>query len=107
VLDPGAVEAVVRRRKSLLPAGVIGVQGDFAAGDPVDVCDREGRVVARGLVNYDAGEIPDLMGRSTRWLARELGAEYEREIIHRDDLVLLVTAMEARATAGSREGTGR
>ncbi|MCW2899094.1 MAG: glutamate 5-kinase [Streptosporangiaceae bacterium] len=89
LLDAGAVEAVVRRRKSLLPAGVTGVEGDFAAGDPVDICDREGQIVARGLVNYDAGEIPDLMGRSTRWLARELGPEYEREIIHRDDLVLL------------------
>lgn len=89
VLDHGAVEAVVRRRKSLLPAGVVGVQGEFVAGDPVDVCDGDGTVVARGLVNYDAGEIPDLMGRSTRWLARELGPEYEREIIHRDDMVLL------------------
>jgi glutamate 5-kinase len=106
VLDPGAVEAVVRRRKSLLPAGVTGVEGDFAAGDPVDVCDPEGCVVARGLVNYDAGEIPDLMGRSTRWLARELGPEYEREIIHRDDLVLLSTAMGARTQVRSREGTG-
>ncbi|WP_067917425.1 glutamate 5-kinase [Actinomadura rubrobrunea] len=89
ILDPGAVEAVVRRRKSLLPAGVTGVEGDFAAGDPVDLCGADGRVVARGLVNYDAAEIPDLMGRSTRWLARELGPEYQREIIHRDDLVVL------------------
>ncbi|MBT2213570.1 MULTISPECIES: glutamate 5-kinase [Actinomadura] len=89
MLDAGAVEAVVRRRKSLLPAGVTGVEGDFAAGDPVDLCDPAGRVVARGLVNYDAAEVPELMGRSTRWLARELGPEYEREIIHRDDLVVL------------------
>ncbi|MFB4318330.1 glutamate 5-kinase [Actinomadura sp. 21ATH] len=88
-LDQGAVDAVVKRHKSLLPAGVTGVQGDFAAGDPVDLCGADGRVVARGLVNYDAGEIPNLMGRSTRWLARELGPEYEREIIHRDDLVVL------------------
>jgi glutamate 5-kinase len=91
LLDPGAVEAVVRRRKSLLPAGITGVDGEFVAGDPVDVCDGAGHVVARGLVNFDAGEIPDLMGRSTRWLARELGPEYEREIIHRDDLVLLTS----------------
>jgi glutamate 5-kinase len=89
-LDPGAVEAVVRRGKSLLPDGLNGVEGDFSAGDPVDLCDDGGRVVARGLVNYDSAEIPDLMGRSTRWLARELGPEYEREIIHRDDLVVLV-----------------
>ncbi len=90
-LDPGAVEAVAHRRKSLLPAGVVGVEGDFSAGDPVDMCDEDGRVVARGLVNYDAGEIPALMGRSTRWLAREMGPEYEREIVHRDDLVVLAT----------------
>jgi glutamate 5-kinase len=89
LLDAGAVEAVVRRRKSLLPAGVTGVRGEFAAGDPVDLCDPSGMAVARGLVNYDAAEIPGLMGRSTRWLARELGPEYEREIIHRDDLVVL------------------
>ncbi|RYE74504.1 MAG: glutamate 5-kinase, partial [Myxococcales bacterium] len=41
------------------------------------------------LVNYDAAELPDLLGRSTRDLARELGPEYEREVVHRDDLVLL------------------
>jgi glutamate 5-kinase len=101
MLDPGAVDAVVRRRKSLLPAGITGVQGDFAAGDPVDLCGTDGTVVARGLVNYDAGEIPDLMGRSTRWLARELGPEYEREIIHRDDLVILTADRQPTAVTGS------
>jgi len=90
-LDDGAVEAVVTRRKSLLPAGVTGVEGEFAAGDPVDLCGPRGRVVARGLVNFDAGEIPGLLGRSTRELASELGPEYERELIHRDDIVILET----------------
>lgn len=89
-LDNGAVHAVVRRRASLLPAGLVGVHGEFSVGDPVDLCDEAGRVVARGLVNYDAAEVPGLMGRSTRELARELGPEYEREIVHRDDLVVLV-----------------
>jgi glutamate 5-kinase len=88
-LDPGAVEAVVARRASLLPAGIIGVEGTFDAGDPVDLADENGTVVARGLVNYDASEIPGLMGRSTRWLASKLGHEYEREVVHRDDLVIL------------------
>jgi glutamate 5-kinase len=45
--------------------------------------------VARGLVSFDAKEIPRLIGRSTRELARELGPAYEREVVHRDDLVLL------------------
>ena len=88
-LDRGAVEAVVTRRASLLPAGITGVDGAFEAGDPVDLTDENGRIVARGLVNYDASEIPGLMGRSTRWLSTRLGPEYEREIIHRDDLVIL------------------
>jgi glutamate 5-kinase len=88
-LDAGAVAAVVQRRLSLLPAGVHGVEGTFAAGDPVDLVDEHGRTVARGLVNYDAAELPRLLGRSTRDLAAELGTEYERELIHRDDLVIL------------------
>ncbi len=89
LLDPGAIRAVVERRLSLLPAGVTGVEGDFAAGDPVDLCDEKGHAVARGLVNYAAQELPGLLGRSTRDLARELGPAYEREVVHRDDLVLL------------------
>jgi len=88
-LDGGAVRAVLGRRASLLPAGVVGVEGEFEAGDPVDLCDESGGLVARGLVNFDAAEIPGLMGRSTRSLAAELGPGYERAIVHRDDLVLL------------------
>jgi glutamate 5-kinase len=88
-LDPGAVEALVKRHASLLPAGITGVEGVFDAGDPVNLRDENDTIVARGLVNYDASEIPGLMGRSTRWLASKLGPEYEREIVHRDDLVIL------------------
>jgi glutamate 5-kinase len=88
-LDKGAVEAVVTRRASLLPAGITGVEGSFDAGDPVNLYDEDGAIIARGLVNYDASEIPGLMGRSTRWLASKLGPEYEREVVHRDDLVIL------------------
>jgi glutamate 5-kinase len=89
VLDDGAVRAVTERRASLLAAGVTGVTGSFVAGDPVDLTDPAGRPVARGLVNFDAEEIPPLLGRSTHDLKRELGAAYEREVVHRDDLVLL------------------
>jgi glutamate 5-kinase len=88
-LDPGAVRAVVDRRASLLPAGITAVDGRFAAGDPVDLVDTGGRAVARGLVNYDATELPGLLGRSTPELAAEFGPGYQREVVHRDDLVLL------------------
>lgn len=89
VLDAGAVRALVERRASLLPAGVVGVEGAFESGDPVDLAAEDGTVVARGLVNYDATELPRMIGRSTHDLAAELGAEYERELVHRDDLVVL------------------
>ncbi len=89
ILDDGAVRAVVERRASLLPAGIIRVTGSFVGGDPVDLVDPRGHAVARGLVNYDSDELPGLVGRSTRDLAEELGASYEREVVHRDDLVVL------------------
>ncbi|HET9829553.1 MAG TPA: glutamate 5-kinase [Nocardioidaceae bacterium] len=89
VLDAGAVRALTERRASLLPAGITAVSGVFVGGDPVDLVGPDGVPVARGLVNYDSEELPGLLGRSTRDLARELGAPYEREVVHRDDLVLL------------------
>jgi glutamate 5-kinase len=88
-LDAGAVRAVVSRGASLLPAGITSVAGSFVAGDPVDLLDPDGGVVARGLVNFDADELPALLGRSTGDLKESLGAAYEREVVHRDDLVLL------------------
>ncbi|CUR55908.1 Glutamate 5-kinase [metagenome] len=88
-LDAGAVRAVVERRASLLAAGITAVDGTFVAGDAVDVLDPAGTAVARGLVNFDADELPALLGRSTKELKAALGAAYEREVIHRDDLVLL------------------
>jgi glutamate 5-kinase len=55
----------------------------------VDLLDENGHTIARGLVNYDSAELPGLLGRSTRDLARERGPEYEREVVHRDDIVVL------------------
>lgn len=89
VLDAGAVTAILERGVSLLPAGVTGVEGDFVAGDAVELVGPDAKVIARGLVAFDSGEIPVMLGRSTKELARSLGPEYERELVHRDDLVLL------------------
>jgi glutamate 5-kinase len=68
---------------------VTGVQGEFVIGDPVDLVDPDGTVVGRGLVSYDAGEIPALLGRSTHDIAADLGDAYERELVHRDALVII------------------
>ena len=58
-------------------------------GDPVELCTLEGEPVARGLVNYTSAELPGMLGRSTHALAKDLGPGYEREVVHRDDLVVL------------------
>ncbi|MEV6906563.1 glutamate 5-kinase [Amycolatopsis sp. NPDC051071] len=84
-LDDGAVTAVVRRRRSLLAAGITGVDGDFHAGDVVDLVDLKQRTVARGVVAFDAGELPGLIGLSSH----DLPAEQRREVVHADDLVPL------------------
>lgn len=88
-LDAGAVRAVTERNASLLPAGVTNVTGSFSNGDPVDLVGPDGQVVARGLVNFDSEQLPELLGRSTQDLGEELGAEYERALVHRDHLILV------------------
>ena len=89
VLDDGAVRAVTERGTSLLPAGITAVEGDFEAGDPVELVSTSGTVVARGLVSYGSDELPDLLGCSTQDLRERLGSGYDREVVHRDDLVLV------------------
>jgi glutamate 5-kinase len=84
-LDDGAVVAVVRRRRSLLAAGITGAEGEFQTGDVVELADPRGRVVARGVVGFDAEELPGMIGRSSHDLAPEL----RREVVHADDLVPL------------------
>ena len=96
VLDDGAVRALVERHTSLLPAGVTAFEGEFEAGDPVELVGPDGALVARGLVAYSSEEVPDLLGRSTRDLRAELGPGYDRELVHRDDLILM--RRRARAT---------
>ena len=89
MLDAGAVRAVVTRNASLLPAGVTAVHGQFSAGEPVDLTGPDGAVVARGLVNFDAEELPALLGKTTPQIATELGPGYDRTVVHRDALVVI------------------
>jgi glutamate 5-kinase len=85
LLDDGAVRAVRERHASLLAAGITGVAGDFLADDPVELVAPDGSVVARGLVAYDAREMPQLFGRKSG----DLPPEYRREVVHRDEMVLI------------------
>lgn len=87
IIDEGAVRAVVRDRRSLLPAGITGLTGDFEASDPVEIADPGGTVRARGLTAFSSEELPQMLGRGTAELGRSLGHDYERPVIHTDDLV--------------------
>jgi glutamate 5-kinase len=89
VLDDGAVEALVERGKSLLPAGIRGVRGDFGVGDPVACVNAQGAEVARGLVAYTSEAIARIAGLATPKIPEVLGFSNGDEVIHRDDLVLL------------------
>ena len=88
-VDDGAQKAVLGKGGSLLPSGVIGVDGDFKRGDTVDVCGADGRPFARGLVNFDSADCRRIMGRHTAELPGILGTAAEAELIHRDHLILL------------------
>ncbi|HEX3178606.1 MAG TPA: glutamate 5-kinase [Methylomirabilota bacterium] len=89
-VDAGAVEALTRRGKSLLPSGVVKVDGEFAVGELVGlVGDGDGREFARGLVNFDADELRKIQGAKTREIPQRLGYKSFDEVIHRDNLVVL------------------
>ncbi|AVX19970.1 MULTISPECIES: glutamate 5-kinase [Carboxydocella] len=89
VVDDGAVRALVKGRKSLLASGLLAVEGSFSEGQVVTVVDREGREIARGLVNYSATELEQIKGLKTEAIERLLGHKNYDEVIHRDNLVVL------------------
>jgi glutamate 5-kinase len=88
-LDDGAAQALRERGRSLLPAGITEVSGEFGVGDPVSCTDASGREVARGLTAYSAQEVARIRGLPTREIASVLGYSNGNEVIHRDDLVVL------------------
>lgn len=88
-LDAGAVRALVRDGKSLLPIGVREVSGEFERGAVVACDDPYGREIARGLINYSSAETRQIMGRPSGEIEAVLGYVDEPELIHRDNLVLL------------------
>src|SRR5207237_8815704 len=87
-VDAGAWQALTHHGKSLVPSGVVGVGGEFAGGGVVALV-GDGREFARGLVNFDAGELRRIRGAKTREIATRLGYKSFDEVIHRDNLVLL------------------
>jgi len=88
-LDAGAVRALMRDGKSLLPIGVVAVDGEFERGEVVGCLDADGREIARGLVNYSAQETARILRKPSSEIETILGYVDEPELIHRDNMVLL------------------
>ena len=89
MIDEGAVRALTSGRRSLLPVGVTGLEGNFRRGEMVVCIGPDGREVARGLVNYSAQDAEKILGQPTEAIARILGYIDEPEMLHRDNLVLV------------------
>ena len=87
-LDQGAVSVLRRHGRSLLAVGVTATSGEYQRGEVVACLDESGREIARGMVNYNSGEVARLLGQDSGRIAELLGYAGEEEIIHRDNLVL-------------------
>jgi len=90
LVDEGCERAMLEDGSSLLAAGIVAVEGTFDKGNTVRVLSRQGREIARGSVNYNAEELQKIIGRSTKDFLEILGTKYYDEVIHRDNMVLMV-----------------
>jgi len=88
IIDDGAKKALLEKGKSLLPSGIIDVEGNFDLGDPVSCVSREGTIIAKGLVNFSSDEINKIKGLKTAQISQILGHKDYDEVIHRDNLAI-------------------
>jgi glutamate 5-kinase len=89
IIDKGAVTALRRQNKSLLPAGILEVEGSFNRGDVVDICDKDGQHLGSGIANYNSADLQRIRGERSGAIADILGYEYGDEAVHRDNLALV------------------
>lgn len=89
VIDHGAVDAIVKRGKSLLPSGIQSVEGKFSEGAAIEIADPDGNVVARGLASYASSDMARIAGHQSGEIADILGFRHLDSVVHRDDMVLV------------------
>lgn len=90
IIDEGATNALLHKGKSLLPSGIVEIEGRFESGDPVYCLTAAGERIAKGISNYSSQDINKIKGKKTTEIESVLGYRYSDEVIHRDNLVLLV-----------------
>jgi glutamate 5-kinase len=87
-IDDGAAEAIVNRGKSLLPSGIVGVEGEFSVGAPVEFRKTDDKILGTGLVNYSSTDIRKIMGLKSKQIRDCLGQKPYDDVIHRDNLAV-------------------
>jgi glutamate 5-kinase len=87
-LDSGAVQAICKAGKSLLAAGIVEIEGEFQPKDSVQLCDRTGTEIARGLVNYNSLDLQKILGHHSEKIPQILGYPGAETVVHRDNMVL-------------------
>ena len=87
-MDDGARRALVEQNKSLLPAGIVKVEGDFDRGDVVAIQGSDGKIIARGLSNYSASDMSRIRGKKSQQIREMLAEAAYDEAVHRDNLVV-------------------
>ena len=90
VVDEGAATALLKRGKSLLPSGVVSAEGTFSAGNVISIVDPSGREIARGITNYNSDALQLIKGHKSREIKEILGYHDYDEIVHRDNLTLVI-----------------
>lgn len=88
-IDDGAQNALLTKGKSLLPSGIVKLEGDFARGDCIEVADLKSNLIARGIANYSSTDIGKIQGSKSVEIERKLGYKYTEEVVHRDNMVIL------------------
>lgn len=88
-IDDGAKLALLEKGKSLLPVGIVKIEGDFYKGDTVSICDKLGEEIGRGITNYDSLDLEKIIGKTSDEVRNILGEDSYEEVIHRNNLVLL------------------
>jgi glutamate 5-kinase len=88
-IDSGAAQALIKQNKSLLPAGIVGLQGKFQRGDVIDIYDAQDNCIGRGITNYSYKDVVSIMGAQSADINKILGHEFGDDVIHRNNMALV------------------
>ncbi|MWN89779.1 glutamate 5-kinase [Gilliamella sp. Pra-s65] len=87
-LDDGAVNAILNNGSSLLPKGIINVEQNFSRGEVIDICDKSGKRIARGVSRYNSDALRQIAGHHSQEISQIIGYEYGHVAVHRDDMII-------------------